>query len=174
MHQDNLTLYHRRWYVNLTGGKKMILMNCVRHTSEGFTVYPQNTHRARLIDLLKKQLADTMRRIYCHEQTALFLYESLAAHTSSATQRDIFLVLAESEKRQLARRAALLSRLNASVPCQCQTVWGRFWQRFLLSRGPGSVLAYIEHTKRRDLRYQLKLIGIIRGVTIANEREAVP
>lgn len=151
--------------------ENMILMTWVRNDNGSLTAYPTNIHRARLMRLLQERLAENMQRIYGHEQTALFFYESLAAYAGDTTHRDIFSALVESQKRQLVRRAEMLQRLCVCIPCSRRTVWARVWQRFLLHLGPGFVLAFIRHTRRRDLHYQLRLSIMFRGLRSKKQRE---
>jgi len=143
----------------------MLLMTWIRNEHGGFTAYPTDIHRARLIHRRREQLAAAMRRVmqqlYCHEQTALFLYEALAVRAKDAARRATFLSLAEMKKQQLAHRQEMLLRLKAPIPGECRPLWARLWQALLLCLGDSIVLAYIKFIKRRDLRRQVKLFEII-------------
>lgn len=143
----------------------MLLMTWVRNENGGFTAYPTNIHRARKIRQRREQLAATLRRViqrlYYHEQTALFLYEALAARTRDASHRQTFLTLAELQRQQLAHRREMLQRLRADIPNGCQSIGARLWQAVLLRLGAGALLAYIKFIKRRDLRSQLKLFDML-------------
>lgn len=149
----------------------MLLITWVRYDNGGFTAWPETAHRTLLMDVLAKHLAAAMRRVYCHKQTAVFLYEALAARAADMTERDIFLALAEAEKRRLTRVRRILQRVDANIPCEDRTMWGSFWRRFLLRCGRGVVLAYIQHVMRCDLRDQARLLNMIRSITSAYRKE---
>lgn len=143
----------------------MIIMTWVRNDQGSFTVYPARPPRTQMNKLLKERWIETMQRVYCHEQTALFLYRSLAERTDNPSRRKAFLALAASQERQLQRRQQMLLRLNAAVPCQSQTPWRRLWLRLLLRLGPSSVMFYIKRIKRRDLHCQMRLVEMVLGMT---------
>jgi len=144
----------------------MLIMTWVRNQDGGFTAYPTNIDCVRQIRRCHKQLAAEMRRImqrlYCHEQTALFLYSALAARTRDAVSREKYLALAELQRKQLVHHKQMLLRLNVNIPSGCQTIWARIWQALLLHLGTGTVLTYIKYIKHRDLTRQLKLYEMIR------------
>lgn len=142
----------------------MILMSWVRNGQNGFTAEKIRVDRTQLARFLKRQLTQNLWRIYCHEQTALAIYDGLAAQTADPLRRAVLLRLAERERNQLRRRAGALHRLNAGVPDDCQTVWARAWQRALIWSGPRWALAWIERVKRSDLRCQLELVRFMRGL----------
>ncbi|XWX02971.1 hypothetical protein VZO05_10695 [Aggregatilineales bacterium SYSU G02658] len=115
----------------------MILMNWIRNDDGGFTAFQVQVSREKLARFIYGQFLDHMQAIYCHEQTALALYEVLAARTTDPVLRDIFLRLAETEACQIARRAEMLRRLNASLPC-CGNWLGR-----LRSAAPAPVVVCV-------------------------------
>lgn len=138
----------------------MILMNWIRNDDGGFTAFQVQVSRARLARFIQGQFVAHMRTIYCHEQTALALYHGLAGRATDPVRRDVFLRMAETETRQLARRAQLLRRLNASVP-GCGGALSRLRQCVLIRLGPRCALAWIKHIKKRDVRRQLELARLL-------------
>jgi hypothetical protein len=140
----------------------MILMNWTRSDGGGFTAFRVRVSREKLANFIHGRFVAHMQNIYCHEQAALAVYVGLAANAGNPAHRDILLRLAENEARQLARRAELLRRLNARVPCSCDTLHGRLWQRLLIRLGARWALAWIRHVKKDDIRRQLELARLLK------------
>jgi hypothetical protein len=143
----------------------MILMNWIRKDNGGFTTFRARMSRGTLARFIREQLVAHMQKIYCHEQAALAIYKELAANANNPARRDVFLRLAEAEARQLARRAELLQRLNAHIPCDCDTLYGRAWRRTVLWLGPYYALAWVKHVKRGDVRRQLELMRLLKTLS---------
>ena len=139
----------------------MILMNRIRSDDGGFTAFRVQVSRAKLARFIHGQFVAHMRSIYCHEQAALALYHGLAARAADPARRDVFLRLAQTEMRQLERRAEMLKRLNAQVPC-CVTRLGRLRQHVLIWLGPRYALAWIKHIKKGDVRRQMELARLLK------------
>jgi len=142
----------------------MILMNWTR-SSDGFTAFQVRVSREKLARFIHGRFVAHLQKIYCHEQTALTIYKKLAANTNNPSRRDVFLQLAEAEARQLARRAEMLQRLNARIPCGCNTLSGRIWQRIIVWLGPGFALGWIKHTKKGDIQRQLELARLLKTLS---------
>lgn len=140
----------------------MILMNWTRSDGGGFTAFQVRVSRAKLARFVHRQFVGHMQAIYCHELAALAICRALAANTDDLARRDAFLRLAEIEARQLARRAEMLQRLDAQVPCKCDTLPRRLWRHLLVWMGPRCALAWIRHVKLGDVRRQLALANLLK------------
>jgi hypothetical protein len=143
----------------------MILMNWIRNDDGGFTAFQVQVSREKLARFIHGRFVAHMQRIYCHEQTALAIYKGLAANAGDPVRRDSFLRLVDTETRQLARRAEMLQRLNARIPCGCDTLRGRVWRRLLVWLGPRYALAWIKHVKNGDIRRQLELAHLLKTLS---------
>lgn len=142
----------------------MILMNWIRNDDGGFTAFRVQVSREKLARFIRGRFVAHMQSIYCHEQTALALYQGLAGRATDPTRRAVFLRLAQTETRQLERRAEMLKRLNAHVPC-CGTWLGRLRQRVLIWLGPRYALAWVRHIKQGDVRRQMELARLLRTLS---------
>ncbi len=140
----------------------MILMNWIRNDDGGFTAFQVQVSREKLARFIHGRFVAHMQRIYCHEQTALAIYKGLAANAGDPVRRDVFLRLAEAEARQLARRAEMLQRLDARIPCDCDTLRGRVWRRIVVWLGPRCALTWIKHIKQNDVRRQMELARLLK------------
>ncbi|PJF27970.1 MAG: hypothetical protein CUN53_02050 [Phototrophicales bacterium] len=92
-------------------------MNWIRSDDGGITAFHMRMRCMKLARFVHEQLIAHMQAIYCHEQAALALYHELAARTNVPRQRDLFLRLAQTETRPIARRADLFEQLNVPLPC---------------------------------------------------------
>lgn len=142
----------------------MILMNWIRSDDGGFTAFHMRMRRVRLARYVHEQLIAHMQAIYCHEQTALALYRELAARATISGQRDLFLRLAQTEARRIARRTEIFERLNVPVPC-CGSRLGRLGQQILIRLGARYVLAWIRFIKRGDIRRQMALARMLKSLS---------
>jgi hypothetical protein len=143
----------------------MIRMNWIRNNEGGFTGFQVRVSRAKLAGLVCERLLAHTRAIYCHEQASLALYRSLALNAPDARRRDLYLLLAEGEMRQLNRRAQMLRRLNAGIPGHCETRLGYLWRKLLVWSGPRYALAWVKRVKMGDLRRQLELMRLLKTLS---------
>jgi hypothetical protein len=140
----------------------MILMKWIRSDDGGFTAFQVQVSRKKLARFIRGRFIAHMQTIYCHEQTALAIYKRLAANAGDPVRRDVFLRLADTETRQLARRAEILQRLNARIPCGYDTLLGRVWRQVLVWLGGRYALMWIRHIKNGDVRRQLELARLLK------------
>ncbi|MFQ3567146.1 MAG: hypothetical protein SNJ59_09100 [Aggregatilineales bacterium] len=143
----------------------MILMNWIRSDDGGFTAFQVQVSHEKLARFIHGQFLAHMQTIYCHEQIALAIYKTLATNASDPVRRDVFLRLADTETRQLARRAEMLKRLNACIPSSCDTLRGRIWRQLLTRLGHRYALAWIKHIKKGDIRRQMELARLLKTLS---------
>ncbi|MCS6835306.1 MAG: hypothetical protein NZ750_04730 [Anaerolineae bacterium] len=142
----------------------MILMKWLREDPSGLTPFQAQVRRARLARLVRELLIEHMQSIYCHEQTALALYQGLAQSATDPTHRNIFSKLAQVEAQRLSRRASMLRRLDVNVPC-CDGWLRRLRWRLLIRLGPRLSLAWIKLIKKNDVRRQAELARLLKTLS---------